>query len=222
MKQRIEHVILDQHLWLTNDRTIFWEEENALIVSDLHFGKTGHFRKSGIAVPATLYQEDLHRLLNNLVFFKAKKLIVVGDMFHSIANKELDLFEKWRNDLSYLSIHLIKGNHDILQKSWYEKVGIIIHEQSLLIAPFLFVHDLNAINAQPSESNLYALSGHIHPGVLVKGMSRQKLRFPCFYFGNQQAILPAFSRFTGIMPIQYRKLDTVYAIVDSAIVKVSG
>ena len=31
---------------------MFWEEEKALIVSDLHFGKTGHFRKSGIAVPA--------------------------------------------------------------------------------------------------------------------------------------------------------------------------
>ncbi|MDB5208454.1 MAG: pdeM, partial [Flavisolibacter sp.] len=29
-----------QNLWLSAQRSIFWEEEKALIVSDLHFGKT--------------------------------------------------------------------------------------------------------------------------------------------------------------------------------------
>ena len=52
MQKPVSHKILDQQFWLTTERTMFWEDEKSLIVSDLHFGKTGHFRKSGIAVPA--------------------------------------------------------------------------------------------------------------------------------------------------------------------------
>ncbi|HEY4936402.1 MAG TPA: metallophosphoesterase, partial [Puia sp.] len=63
MQTPVSHKILDQQFWLTTDRTMFWEEEKALIVSDLHFGKTGHFRKSGIAVPPSVFKEDLQRLV---------------------------------------------------------------------------------------------------------------------------------------------------------------
>ncbi len=69
-----------------------------LLLSDLHFGKTGHFRKEGIAVPQAIYKEDLQRLVTQIQFFKPQQVVVIGDMFHSHANKELDLFKKWRND----------------------------------------------------------------------------------------------------------------------------
>src|ERR1044071_4154683 len=115
------HKIHQQNLWLSAQRSAFWEEEKALVVSDLHFGKTGHFRKSGIAIPQNIYKEDLQRLVSQLQYFKPKQLIIVGDLFHSNANKELELFKKWRKDLSSLQIHLIKGNHDILLDDWYEK-----------------------------------------------------------------------------------------------------
>src|SRR4051794_20131529 len=102
-----------QTLWLSSERCVFWEDQKALIVSDLHFGKSGHFRKSGIGVPQNVYKEDLQRLFTLIQFFNAEKLLIVGDMFHSHANKEVDLFTKWRNDLPGLSVQLIKGNHDI-------------------------------------------------------------------------------------------------------------
>ena len=96
------HRIHDQQLWLCAQRAIFWAEEKALIISDVHFGKTGHFRKSGIAVPQAVYKEDLQRLVHLLHYFKPRQLIVVGDFFHSSANSELDLFKKWREDFSTL------------------------------------------------------------------------------------------------------------------------
>ena len=77
-----------QTLWLSPERCIYWEEQKALIVSDLHFGKTGHFRKSGIPVPQNIYKEDLQRLVSQIQHFNASHLIVVGDLFHSVANKE--------------------------------------------------------------------------------------------------------------------------------------
>src|SRR3954463_1699855 len=111
MEAPVLYKLHQQHLWLTAQRSIFWEEQKALIVSDLHFGKTGHFRKSGIAVPQKVYQEDLQRLVHLLNHFKPRQLIVVGDFFHSHANTELDWFKRWREDLSEISILLVRGNH---------------------------------------------------------------------------------------------------------------
>ena len=43
--------------------------------------------------PSQLYKDDLHRLLAQILFFKAEKLMIVGDLTHSIANSELTCSE---------------------------------------------------------------------------------------------------------------------------------
>lgn len=217
---------MNQQFWLTCDRTMFWEEEKALIVSDLHFGKTGHFRKSGIAVPQSVYKEDLQRLVVQIQHFQPKQLIVVGDMFHSHANKELELFLKWRSDLSYLDIHLIKGNHDILKEDWYAHAGIQLNRSTLSVNRFHFVHDISDLPdsklplvAPTLDASSYFFSGHIHPGIRIQGMGKQSLCFPCFYFGKEYAVLPAFSRFTGVALIDPAKEEQVFAIVNNSLLQ---
>ncbi|MBK7884096.1 MAG: hypothetical protein IPJ81_10085 [Chitinophagaceae bacterium] len=100
MEQFIKHKIHNHTFILSGNRCIFWEEKKSLILSDLHLGKTGHFRKNGIAVPQNIYKDDMHRLVDAIQFFKPGNLIIVGDMFHSRENNEMGLFLKWRNDLS--------------------------------------------------------------------------------------------------------------------------
>src|ERR1700737_569509 len=117
MDHPAHHKILGNTFWLSAGRCVFWEEKKALIVSDLHIGKAAHFRKSGIPVSQRIYTEDLQRLLTSLLFFKVAQLIIVGDLSHSGSNNELELFHKWRMDFPDLEIHLIKGNHDILNES---------------------------------------------------------------------------------------------------------
>jgi len=221
----ISYRIREQQLWLSSDRCIFWEEEKALIVSDLHFGKTGHFRKSGIAIPQAVYKEDLQRLLSQIQYFQPQQLIIVGDLFHSHANKELDLFRKWRENFPYLIIHLIKGNHDILKDDWYSTADIRLTNDNLLMNNFHFIHDinnnttglLNRYTRQPATN--YFFSGHIHPGIRIDGAGKQSLCFPCFYFGKNYAVLPAFSRFTGVALIAPEKNENVFAIVEDKIVQ---
>jgi len=43
--------LLNQDLLLLPQKAIYWQQQKALIVADVHFGKVGHFRKAGIAVP---------------------------------------------------------------------------------------------------------------------------------------------------------------------------
>lgn len=223
MKNPVSFRLHDANLWLSPERCIYWEDQQTLIVSDLHFGKTGHFRKSGIPVPQHVFKEDLQRLVHQIQFFKPAKLLVVGDLFHSVANKELELFAKWRHDLPDLDIHLVKGNHDILKESWYGTAGIQLFREGVNINGFCFTHDsldCYSETQRSSGASKYTISGHIHPGIRVNGGGRQTLCLPCYYFGKDYAILPAFSRFTGTAIIEPRSGDKVFALVDRNIVEV--
>lgn len=213
--------IKGQTLCLSADRSVFWEEHRALIVSDLHIGKTGHFRKAGIAVPQLVLKEDMQRLFSQVQYFKPSALIVVGDMFHSSANKELELFARWRSDMAALRISLIKGNHDILQNRWYADNGIELYEESLTIEPFCFSHDAENCSGGDNADH-YVFSGHLHPGIAVNGGGRQTLRFPCFYFSDTYCILPAFSRFTGTVGVKPAGGDVTFAIVNNSLVKINA
>jgi DNA ligase-associated metallophosphoesterase len=211
----------DQHLWLSPERAIFWEDEKALILSDSHFGKTGHFRKAGVPVPQNVFLEDLQRLFNLLQFYKPNQLIVVGDLFHSKSNKEHLLFEKWRNDFSQLEILLVKGNHDILHNDWYDRIKInVFADEPLRINALAFTHDYAHIKKFTQHADAYFFTGHLHPGISIKGRSRQSLSFPCFYFNEEFAVLPAFSKFSGLALINKHKTDSVFAIVHNELIEV--
>ena len=216
MNSPVLHKIFNTSFWLSSERCAYWETEKTLIISDLHFGKTGHFRKAGIPVPQHVYKEDLQRLVSQVQYFQPRQLIIVGDFFHSNGNMELELFKKWRNDLALLEIQLVKGNHDILHDSWYEGSGIITYKEQLKIGNFIFTHDIG--NSRFERGNYY-FSGHIHPGISIKGTGRQSLRFPCFYFTEDYCILPAFSRFTGTYGITPKKSENIFAIVENNIVQ---
>jgi DNA ligase-associated metallophosphoesterase len=215
MSKLIPHSVLSNTFLLSADRCIFWEEEKILILSDLHMGKTGHFRKSGIAVPQAVFKEDMQRLVTQIQLFNPLQVIMIGDMFHSENNKEHDFFLKWRRDFSSLPIHLVKGNHDVLNEDWYTLADITAHTREMVLGNFVFVHD--AVDCIVPK-NRYIFSGHIHPSITIRGLGKQSLRFPCFYFGKQYAVLPAFSKFTGTFGIEPKAGENVYALVKQTII----
>jgi uncharacterized protein len=150
-------------------------------------------------------------LMQQVQYFQPDKLIFTGDLFHSYENQEHALFAKWRKSISASSIHLVKGNHDLLPNIVYAELGLEVHEKMYAAGPFIFVHDLDSL-PEETESG-YSISGHIHPGVRISGQGKQSLSFPCFYFSENHAILPAFSKFTGFVLIEPLKGDAVFAIV---------
>jgi len=145
MAAPVYHTIHDNTFWLLSQRALYWEQQKTLILSDLHLGKTGHFRKEGVPVPQGVYKNDLHRLFHIIQHYKPEQLIIAGDMFHSKMNKEVDLFTRWRKDIAQLHIHLVKGNHDILHNDHYAEADITIADCSLNVGPFCFVHDIQDV-----------------------------------------------------------------------------
>ncbi|MEM1002154.1 MAG: ligase-associated DNA damage response endonuclease PdeM, partial [Bacteroidota bacterium] len=184
--------IRNESIILTNQRALFWEREQVLVLSDLHVGKTAHFRKHGIPIPDDILKEDLNRLSALIHYFNPLNIYIVGDLFHAEANMNMEYFHNWQSQYGELKMTLIKGNHDKLPEYWISKLDLIV-ETKITVAPFFFVHD-------PSEDkgDYFAISGHIHPGVLIKGRGRQKLKLPCYAITEDELILPAFSKFTGL------------------------
>src|SRR4051812_38521948 len=218
MPSFVKHTINKNDLILNCNRTIFWEQEKLLILSDLHLGKSGHFRKSGIAVPAAVMKEDMQRFVAAIQFYKPSQVVIVGDLFHSVENKEHELFLKWRKDLQHVPMLLIKGNHDIVPEKWYQNAGIEVVDKVWRKNNFLFVHHIEDVQEEILGAADYFFSGHIHPAVSIKGLGKQSLRFPCFYFTEKYAVLPAFGKFTGTYLLDPGKKDKTFALVEDSVI----
>lgn len=207
--------LFDHSFELLPERALFWQNRQTLVLSDLHVGKGMHFRKAGVPIPQQVFRQDLERLTRLIYDFNPQQLLIVGDMFHSDRNNEVNLFDVWRAGFQQLDLLLIKGNHDIMPLHTYADAGIRVHDH-LLVDGLLFTHE------PPEETETipynYCFSGHLHPGVRLEGFARQSLRFPCFYFGAQQAILPAFGSFTGLALINPQPGDDVFAIVENEVI----
>ncbi len=205
-----------QRFWLLSQKAMYWQKHKILIVADLHIGKSAHFRKHGIAVSGQVNESNLNKLSGILEKTAAEQLIILGDLFHSDINKEWEQFIKWRKNYKELEVNLVIGNHDILKRKNYHS-GVINLFKKLTLNPFLFIHDINEHRDNVSGDK-YILSGHVHPAVKLKGQGRQTIKLPCFFFGTDHGILPAFGNFTGTHTIQPTASDRVFIIADSNIV----
>lgn len=213
VKDVLEFSLLGQSLALSAQKALFWNEGECLIISDPHLGKAGHFRKAGIPVSSKIHTDDLVRIDILIRQFRPTQLVFLGDLFHSDKNNEWDTFHAWRAGHSGLKIYLTRGNHDIIPAVHYSAIDISVVE-SLLMGPFVLTH-------HPEETTSgYNLAGHVHPGVNLSGRSRQGLRLPCFHFGANVGLLPAFGNFTGYVAISPAKTDKVFAVTPSAIMSI--
>ena len=191
----------------------FWEEKRALLISDVHLGKIAHFRKHGVAVPEKAATRNFEQLDVAMAFFGPETVIFLGDLFHSELNNEWQLFEDWILRTS-AEIVLIAGNHDIIDRRHYERIGVKVFEE-LEVDGFRFTH-------KPSEkSGFFNFCGHIHPGIRIFGSGRQSLRLPCFFHRENQMILPAFGEFTGNYFMIPAETDVVYAVTREEVVLIA-
>jgi DNA ligase-associated metallophosphoesterase len=200
-------------------RAMYWPRERTLIVADVHLGKEEAFRAASIPVPLAPGRADLQRLNLALQCTGAERLLVLGDLWHASAGMVEpllgDLFE-WRKAWPDLMIQLVRGNHDQRVSNRLPDLQIQVLQEPAIQIPFIFQH-------YPIPSSLgYVLAGHIHPAVILRGEGRQRLRLPCFSFGENVGVLPAFGNFTGSAEIVPRMRDRVYVIAEGEIIEVRG
>lgn len=199
---------------LLADKMVFLPAHQLLLIADAHFTKEAHFRKHGIAIPAGVIHRDLARIDAAKQHMQAKRIVFLGDMFHSAHNAGMEIFLDWRKH-QQVSIELIYGNHDILDRQWYTDANILCHAEQLTLGHLVLSHDTCKV-----EDGQFNMHGHIHPVVRLYGKAKQSLRLPCFWISGNRMVLPAFGSFTGGFAINPKTHDQIFAIADQELIAI--
>lgn len=190
------------------EKSLYWETEKTLIISDVHLGKSNHFRKSGIPLSLGAELADLNKIAFLIKVYQPKRVLFLGDLFHSNHNAQWDLFATWIKPYQDIEFQLVLGNHDLLPEYVYATTGLKCFER-IEINGICFSHE-------PLEDyNGYHICGHIHPGIRLVGKANQSVRIPCFLVKEDQMILPAFGSLTGLYIIDPKVDEIVFGIADS-------
>lgn len=208
---------VDMDMTLLAEKAIFLTKHAILIIADLHLGKIEHFRKSGLALPSQAGTHTLKKLHDLLLKYEAKEVVFLGDLFHSDPNQSMEAFQAFINTFWKIKFHLVIGNHDTYSIKTYESLGLHA-KHSMTIGRLWLTHEpmSDAVNDH------YCLSGHLHPCVKLRGMGKQSLTLPCFYFGQHQGILPAFGYFTGSHKLVLEDGADIFAIGDQHVYQITN
>lgn len=175
---------------LLADRALFWPARRRLLIADLHLGKGDIMRAAGIAVPSGGTRHDLERLHGLLDATGARELWVLGDFLHGRRHARVEA--EWR---ALLAAHpgcvasVIAGNHDRALVA--DAAGVVHLPDDVRDGPFRFRHEPLD---RPDPGGGLVLCGHVHPVARLPGLPG---RHPALALAPWQAILPAFSAFTG-------------------------
>ena len=200
------------HFVLHPSGGVYWKEKQTWLLADIHLGKVAHFRKNGIAVPREAEGSFYQKMEEILPLFPVKRILFLGDLFHSFQNNEWYLFEAWVKQQSFKMV-LITGNHDVIPKWKFKGLGLEVVPQ-LEEASFLFHH------FPDQDTQVFVFCGHVHPGVRLQGVGRQQIKLPCFYHNPSQLILPAFGAFTGLHILKPKLEDHIYVTTGKEVMEI--
>jgi len=205
--------IYHQNFTLHPSGVVYWQETDMLLIADVHLGKVMHFRKHGSAVPKAAMYHNFKNLDQVIQHFNPSVICFLGDLFHSYVNSEWVLFEEWVKQQQQ-EIILVTGNHDVIDPNRYDQLGIHCTDE-WQIGSILLTHH------PEQRKNTFTISGHIHPGIQLRGLGKQSLSVPCFHIKPNQMVLPAFGAFTGKYIIIPQEEDDVFAIADNEVIPVT-
>jgi DNA ligase-associated metallophosphoesterase len=210
----------DETLILHPQRAVLWPLRGTVIVADTHFGKSSHFARHGIAVPAGSDESDRERLSQLLRTARADRLIVLGDFLHAAlepGSRESSDLEQWVAELSAsVEMHVVAGNHDrgTSSSTW---TGLRWWEREFVDPPFRFIHDVQRAR-QSNAAPLFSLSGHVHPVVRLRELGKRSMRVPVFWRRAADLILPSFGVFTGGFAVSPQQGERMFAVGPSGVV----
>ncbi|HEY4317584.1 MAG TPA: ligase-associated DNA damage response endonuclease PdeM [Herbaspirillum sp.] len=200
-------------LTLLPQRALFWRRRHMLIVADIHFGKAAAFRAKGIPVPRGTTQHNLDALDALIAGHGVRHIAFLGDFLHARqahAPATLAALQRWRERHPRLKLTLVRGNHDRHAGDPPPSLGMAVVDEPWQVGGLALCHHPQASSAG------YVLAGHVHP-VLRLSVGRESLRLPCFVFGGEGAILPAFGAFTGGHAVDPQAGERVFVAADDAV-----
>jgi DNA ligase-associated metallophosphoesterase len=202
-------------LTLLPERAVFCPTERVLLVSDVHLGKAETFQRYGVPVPGAVNGATLNRLAQVCDRTQARRLIILGDLFHAQAGMVDEVIDAWLAFLHHTGVQaeLILGNHDRPLIETLAQLSLICWAEPVPLGAAILSHEPLA------NGEALNVCGHIHPCVRL-GQRRDRLRLPCFHWQMDRRCLtlPAFGEFTGGYDVRLGRGHIAYAIAEGQVI----
>ena len=172
-------------------------------------------------MPNAVNANTLERLSVLVSSHRPRRLLVLGDLFHSEENKEWLEFQAWLASLNaepwFDEFRLVEGNHDILHPSAFEGMRLERNAQWSLGA-WIFAHDPADLVRLPD--GMHGVAGHLHPALSLVGKGRQSLKLPCWWYSAERRtlVVPSFGTFTGSVSVKPKGGDACWVTTGDAVV----
>ena len=206
-------------LRLLPDRAVHWVRTSTLLIADPHFGKAATFRAAGIYVPSGTTGAALDRLDAMLESTGAQRIVFLGDFLHAREGRHpstLAAIDAWRSRHGSVDMLLVRGNHDRRAGDPPASLRIACVDGPHAEPPFALAHHPVQVDGA------YVLAGHVHPAARLHGAAREHARLPCFQFGAECALLPAFGEFTGLADVEVSAGDRIWVTTGTEVIALAG
>jgi uncharacterized protein len=168
---------------------LYWPEERALVVADLHLEKGSSFAARGVLLPPYDTAATLARLAHLIARYAPRLVIALGDSFHDGAGparvaadnrRALEALQCGRDWL------WIAGNHDPHPAAAIGGCFAAL----LAVGGLTFRHE-----PMPQEAG-GEIAGHLHPlaRIHVRGSTVSRR---CFISDGRRMVMPAFGAYAG-------------------------
>jgi DNA ligase-associated metallophosphoesterase len=183
---------------------LFWEEQNLLVVSDLHLEKGSSFATRGVLLPPYDTAATLGRLAAVIARHDPRMVIALGDSFHdrgaherlSTPDRDVIASLQARRDWIWIS-----GNHDPALPT--DLGGVVATE--VAIGPIAFRHEPTGAVGE--------IAGHLHPKARVSTRGRSMER-RCFASDGERAVMPAFGAYAGGLSIRDAAFEKIFQTLE--------
>jgi uncharacterized protein len=179
---------------------LYWPEEGALLVADLHLEKGSSFAARGVLLPPYDTAAALARLARLITDYAPRVVIALGDSFHD-GDGPARLGDGDRATLGALQRGRdwiwITGNHDPRPT---DGIGGSF-DGALAIGALVFRHQPTGADGE--------VAGHLHPVARVSGRGRTVSR-RCFASDGGRLVMPAFGAYAGGLNVRHRAFADVF------------
>jgi DNA ligase-associated metallophosphoesterase len=168
---------------------LYWEDEDTLLVADLHLEKGAAFAALGMLLPPYDTRTTLERLGKTIRAVDPARVVALGDSFHraesarELAAEDLDRLLALQKGREW---YWICGNHDPHLPA---SVGGTVCA-TLSIRGIVLRHEPSPV------SSAREIAGHLHP---VARIARRGtvIRRRCFATDGNRLVMPAFGAYAG-------------------------
>ncbi len=210
MTNMVEPIYLSiraQTCFLSPRRCLFWEEKETLVVGGFQLGRFPD------APENQERHSSLDRLQEQILYFKAKRVLLIGGFPLPENNQYLEAFIQWRNRYRSLRTEIVLSRSNPVAETLLASLGVTIHPGMLEEEPFVWLEGRMASEKIKSISaNRYFVSGYEDPGYKKYGSPRQMPGTPVFYFTPTDAKLPMFSKPKGENAVRPGKDELIWLV----------